>query len=276
MISLKELKYVDVWENQAPYPGRDYALQTLEEMNKMFDKYNKNHKGKEYSIIFSDSEEIAFEIYDFNLSHMLGLNSKNILQFEGYNDALTQVLGIDKSETITSYELLKSILTNYKEVIKYDEQARYRLINYYKSMVKCSIFEKISEFEVFNFGKLEQKDNTKILYTPSNEALCPYFLMRLTKNATEDKYAVSSLLAIKKDDIPTFFSEKATIPTQIIIDDNQNLTKIEATPAEKIKLLNMYKNIISNNNQQNMLDISGDYLATLAELDNKEKRKQLI
>ena len=178
-----------------------------------------------------------FEIYEYNLSHLLGINFKNIITYDGYNDALTEVLGLDKTQKISSYELLLSILNNYEEVARYDEQARYKILNYYKSMIKCSIFEKITAFQQFNFGKLLQPDNSILLYTPSNEALCPYFLMRLSRNEDEEKYGASSLLALKISDIENYFSMPASIPTQIVIDDNKKLSKINATPSDKRLLL---------------------------------------
>lgn len=45
---------------KAPYPGDDYAKETFENIEIMFDKYNKQMKDKKYSIIFSDSEEYEF------------------------------------------------------------------------------------------------------------------------------------------------------------------------------------------------------------------------
>jgi len=276
MISLKELKYVGSYPERAPYPGDDYAKETLENMKETFDKYNEKYRNKDYSIIFSDSSEINFEIFEYNVAHMLGIDYTNI-NGGNYEDFIKEVLKLDRTKgNVNSYNVVKSILDNYEEVIKYDGFTNTRALNYYKSRIKCAIFDKISDFEKFNFGKLETKDGTKLLFTSSNEAICPYFLVRLKLDGKYKKYCVNSLLAPEKNQIPYYFQEPASIPTQIIIDDNnQNLTKIEATPREKIEMLNMYKSIILNDSLENKMDISGDYMSILADMDIKQKRKTL-
>ena len=40
MISKKELQYVNAWESKAPFPGTDYAKETLEQMQKRYEEYN--------------------------------------------------------------------------------------------------------------------------------------------------------------------------------------------------------------------------------------------
>ena len=274
MISLKELQYVDVWARKAPYPGSIYAFETLEKMKELFDKYNKNYREKNYSIIFSDSEELAFKISDTSVCHMLGIDFKNLINgpFEKF---LSEVLNINVNDRITSYEVLKAILDNYEEVVKYEENGNLRAINYYKSRIKCSIFDKISEFEKFNFAKLETSDDSKLLFTPSNEAVCPYFFISLNRDQNAVSYDISSLLAPKQNELPSFFEKKFTIPTQIIIDDSQNLDKLTASPREKINLLNMYKQIVLNYHIEGNIDISGDYLSMLSELDIKGRSKTL-
>ena len=274
MISLKELQYVDLWASKTPYPGEKYAKETLETMKVLFEKYNKYYRDKNYSIIFSDSEELSFKISDTSICHMMGVNFKNLLS-EPLESFLTEVLGLDKSDRITSYEVIKSILDNYEEVIKYDESGNLRVMNYYKSRIKCSIFDKISEFEKFNFAKIDDGSYSKLLFTPSNEAVCPYFFIRLNKDKNETVYDIASLLAPEKEELPSYFENKVTIPTQMIIDDSQKLDKIIATPKDKINLLNMYKQIIATYGVNNNLDISGDYLAMLSELDVKGRSKTL-
>lgn len=275
MISLKELKYVGTYPEKAPYPGDDYAKETLENMCETFKKYNEKYRNKDYSIIFSDSSEINFEIFEHNMAHILGIDFSTIVG-GNYEDFIKEVLGIDRTETnITSYMIVKAILENYEDVIKYDGTNQNRALNYYKSRIKCAIFDKISDFEKFNFGKLETRDDSKILFTSSNEAICPYFLVRLKEDAKNRKYCVSSLLAPEKHQLSYYFNEQASIPTQIIIDDNNNLNKIEATPREKIEVLNMYKSIILNNSLIDRMDISGDYMSLLADMDIKQKRKTL-
>lgn len=308
MISLKELQYVNSFEQKAPYPGDKYAKETLEEMIKMHEKFKNNYKDKRFSIIFSDTSESEFEIYEFNLCHLLGVNYSNIATNANgmYDDFLKDVLNLNGGR-ISSYQLLTKILDNYEEVIKHDSSEKYRALNYYKSRIKCAIFEKISEFERFNFGKVEsavkdkievnlndnvdttlndavemtdkadnpiKEDKSILLYTPSNEAVCPYFFIRIDKGDNADTSVVKSLIAPERDRVSSFFKDRVSaIPTQMIIDDNQNLKKTEATAEEKINMLNMYKLIITEYGLENKIDISGDYLATLAELNSYQKRK---
>lgn len=275
MISLKELQYVDSWARKTPYPGEKYAKETLETMKELFERYNKYYREKNYSIIFSDSEELSFQISDTSICHMLGVDFKNLVSGT-FDTFLKEVLNIDRiNGKVTSYDVLKSILDNYEEVIKYDESDNWKVMNYYKSRIKCSIFDKISEFEKFNFAKIDSEEHSKVLFTPSNEAVCPYFFIRLIKDDNESVYDIVSLMAPEKHKIPGFFDSKVTIPTQIIIDDNQKLDKIVATPKDKINLLNMYKQVITTYNIDNNLDISGDYLAMLSELDVKGRSKTL-
>lgn len=276
MISLKELKYVDTWAKSAPYPGKKYAMETLENMKILFDTYNKNYRGKDYSIIFSDSSEIEFEILDSNICHMLGIDYKNLMS-GNYDVFLKDVLNIDRNNTkVKSYDVVKRIIENYEEIIRYDEKSQNRALNYYKSRIKCEIFDKISDFEKFNFGKLDTQDESKLLFMASNEAICPYFLIRLNKDSGQLKHGVTSLLAPESSKVKLFFDGfSSSIPTQILIDDNQKLNKIEASPKEKIDLLNSYKSILATYSIDNKMDISGDYLSVLADLENNQKKKTL-
>ena len=82
-------------------------------------------------------------------------------------------------------------------------------------MIKCSIFDKLSDFNRFNFGIINfdkniytEKNNVifngnseKLLYVQSNEPTAPYFMMGILKNTdinsgeVEEKYAVETLMA---------------------------------------------------------------------------------
>ena len=269
MISLKELQYVSKSSDKAPYPGDKYAYETLENMIEAFNIYKKNYEGKDYSIIFSDSEELNFQIFDYNICHMLGVDFSFLVN--NNEKFLREILNLKKENVfINSYEVIYNILQNYKSNDN-------RVINYYKSRIKCAIFNKMNEFEMFNFGKLNTENSSKILYVQSNEAVCPYFLIRLNENNKDKdlKYCVTSLLAPKENELPAYFEYKSAIPTQMIIDDGMNkLDKFESTPREKLNMLNMYKSIISTYSIPDNLDISGDYKAVLASLDNKKILKK--
>jgi len=277
MISLKELRYVGAPAYKAPFPGEEYASQTLDSMVEVFSKYEEKYRKKDYSVVFSDASEMNFEILDANICHMLGIDYSALLN--GYYDKfLKDVLGIDRTlERITSYGLVESLLNNKEKLIDYDSTTTNRALNYYKARIKCAIFDKISDFENFNFIKLDTGNASKLLITFSNEVNCPYFCIRLTptEEVLNPKYCVNSLVAPEKNTISNYFEHPASIPTQILIDDNNNLTKLVATPREKIELLNTYKNIILDYSLEDKMDITSDYVALLTELDNKSKRKTL-
>ena len=114
----------------------------------------------------------------------------------------------------------------------------------------------------------------KLFFIPSNEAVCPYFMMGI-KQIEENNYIVNTLLAPEQPK-KFFDNQEVIIPTQILISDNANLRKVQATSEEKINLLTMYKNIINAYNISNRLNILGDYESMLNTLANAEYQKRKI
>ena len=153
MISKKELQYVDLWATKIPMPGYDYSMDILEKIEQCYNLYKNKYKDKEYSILFSNGEEIEFEIQAKNLCHMMGIDYKNITG-EYFNNYRSKVF--NTAEKLSSYELLECILENKEKVAMEDNNPRNqaKAINYYKSAVKCGIFQKFSDFEKFNFGAI--------------------------------------------------------------------------------------------------------------------------
>lgn len=278
MISLKELKYVDQWANKIPMPGIEYSVDVLENIKKCYELYNKIYKDKEYSIIFSNSEEIGFKILPKNLCHMMGIDYNNIRKdcFDSYREKALKT----KSNDFSSYDLLELIIENMEEVAKMDNSSSnpYKMINYYKSAIKCAIFNKLSDFTEFNFaavnyiGEKEDIDyeNSKLLFVPSNEAVAPYFFVGIKKSEKEEddyKYLVYSLFA-PENPKQFFNNQEVVIPTQILVSNNDRLTKLVATPEEKIRLLTIYESIINKYNIPNNINIFGDYGSMLNDLSN--------
>lgn len=265
MLTSKELKYVELKSNAIPMPGYDYSLNILKEMKKCYELYNQKYKNKSFNIVFSNSEEIDFEILSKNLCHMLGIDFSNI-RSDSYNNYRKEVFG-DSTSNFNSYDLLELILDNMERVAEVDNDPNCldKAINYYKSSIKCEIFQKLSDFDKFNFGAINNSNivdsDKKFLFIPSNLGSTPYFMMGIVQGKNdndEDIYAVSTLLAPQNP--KTFFENKEVIiPTQILVSDNSELTKIEATAEEKIQLLTMYQNIINKYNIPNMINIYGDY-----------------
>jgi len=277
MITSKELKYVNVWANKIPMPGIEYSKQVLEEIKKCYELYKEKYKDKQYSMIFSNSNEIDFEIQSKNLCHMMGIDFGNIRNdyFDQYRKDVFNTSYTD----FTSFELLEMILENMDAVAEYDNDVnnKAKAINYYKSAIKCAIFNKLSNFDNFNFAVINYKgqkeeveyDKQKILFIPSNEALTPYFMMFIKDDGYgENNYVVSSLSAPENPKI-FFEDQEVVIPTQIMVSDNNNLKKLVATPEEKIQLLTMYSNIINKYNIPNKINIYGDYENMLNDMANK-------
>lgn len=157
-----------------------------------------------------------------------------------------------------------------------------KIVNYYKSQIKCNIFKKLSDFEKFNFAAINYNgqddkydyDKQKLLFVPSNEAVCPYFIMGIKQSTGENqKYIVNTLIA-PQEPKKFFDNQEVIIPTQILVSDNDALRKLNATADEKIKLLTMYKSIINSYNIPNKLNISGDYESILNDISIREQDKQ--
>ena len=200
---------------------------------------------------------------------MFGIDFDNI-KGDYFNKFRKDVFGISDSN-FDSYGLVELIINNMEKVAEMDNEPTNpaKAINYYKSSIKCEIFQKLSDFDKFNFaainnGLYDGRDS-KSLFVLSNEALTPYFFMSLLQEKDADKYVVSTLVAPQEP--KKFFDEKEVIiPTQILVSDNDKLTKTEATAQEKMQLLTIYQNIINKYNIPNMINIYGDYENMLNEL----------
>ncbi|MBO4667659.1 MAG: hypothetical protein J5666_06000 [Bacilli bacterium] len=281
MISKKELQYVNAWESKAPFPGTDYAKATLEQMQRRYEEYNEKLRGKSFGIIFNDASECEFEIFEQNVSHLLGINYKWLTD-GAYDGFIKDVLGLDPEVGFSSYTLLTKIIEHQDDVIAHDRQSSLRLLNYYKSLIKSSIFRRIGTLEEFNFGKIDLGDNAKLLYMPSSEAVCPFFFVLVDKDKNDEfasKHYVKSLLSPSREEMSNYFHRaegKPVIPTQIIVDDMDNLRKTVATPKDKLDMLSMHEKISQIAGEAITVDPDYDYVVTLMENQRlQEKVKQL-
>jgi len=308
MITTKELGWVSAWATKAPYPGITYAEQTANKLIDSVEAYKQFYKDKEYDLILSNGEQFSFEIAPMNLCHMLGVDYKNLSSdyFQGFREEVLKLRNKPRA-----YELLNAIIEHIDDVLKYDEERAGKILNYYRISVKCSIFEKMSDFNKFNFGIINfDKDvyakmsnglyhgnAEKFLYVQSNEQTCPYFMMGI--KAGEDKndniqtnvenyieevsesdeekskrYIVETLFA--PTNVKDFFNDQnVCIPTQILTTTSDEMIKKSATSANKIALLNQYKAIVSEYGLTNKMDIYSDYMAMLSSQDI-ESSKVLI
>ena len=278
MITSRELRYVSSWANRIPMPGVEYSIQVLKEIKKCYELFNEKYKDKQYSIIFSNSDEIDFEIQNKNLCHMMGVDFQNIMG-DYFNQYRSDVFNTSATD-FDSFTLLELIIENMEKVAELDndENNRAKAINYYKSAIKCAIFNRLSNFEEFNFGAINFKgmnenveyDKQKILFVPSNEPVAPYFMMFVKDDGTfRNNYIVSSLNA-PDDPYQYFNDQEVSIPTQILVADNNNMKKLFATPEEKLQLLTMYSNIVNRYNIPNKINIYGDYENMLKDISNKK------
>lgn len=268
MITSKELQYVDSWASKIPMPGVEYSKEVLEEIKACYELFKQKYHDKEYNIIFSNQEEIKMQILDKNLCHMLGIDYSNIKD-PFFKESRAKLFNV-KTDNFSSFELLEMILENADKIAENDNnpKSREKFINYYKSSIKCEIFNKLSDFDKFNFGAIND-EASKLLFMQSNEPVCPYFMMGIKPDEDDEaRYIVSTLLA-PDNPINNFRDKEVIIPTQIIICNSEEFKKLKATPSEKIKLLTMYKNIVNMYGIPYKININGDYEAMLGDLENK-------
>ena len=301
MISKRELEYVSSWARTVPYPGYEYSKEALIRLKEALIKYNAIYNGTQYNISFSNSEEITLEILSSNIAHMLGIQHKELMS-EYKTPFRREALGIDENEKMTSYVLLNRIVDSMDDVLKYEERYGNKNINFYKIRVKCEIFEKLSNMMDFNFAcinlnpELYNSLNTKnlgiksekLLFTQSNEPVSPYFMIGIKptepivteekserEENMETKYIVETLFAPYQPE--NFLKEQeVVIPTQILFDKNDILTKTTATPDQKRKIMSMYREIVSTYGLNNRLNIYGDYMEMLSSQENYQKTMQRV
>lgn len=106
----------------------------------------------------------------------------------------------------------------------------------------------------------------------TNEAIAPYFMIGILPNSGGPNYAVETSIApIKPYDY--FNNQEVVIPTSILVTTANDMIKKEATPEEKIALLNQYRSIISEYNLPNKINIYGDYESILVDSSKSRVRK---
>lgn len=277
MISKKELQYVGGYPNKVPFPEKNYAISVMEYLKKCLEVYKDVYSNKTFSFIFSDGEEINFALLNKNLWHLLGIDFKDLTNDDA-SETMQDVLGFNKDERKTSFDVLVRIIDRADDVIENDSiPSNYKIMNYYKSLTKSEMFLKLSKFDKFNFGcinfdkktyesfdsNLFGPQSTKFLFTQSNEAVAPYFMMGLKYDEQCGHFIPETLIA--PSDFTKFFREQElVIPTQILIDNLDNLSKINATSEEKLALLNLYKFIINTYKLNSRINIFSDYESVLS------------
>lgn len=280
MLTKKELDYVNWPIDKVPFPGQNYAIEVAEKLNAAFELYKKSYQDREYDIITSDGRNLTFEILRKNISHMLGVNYKNVCQL---------LEGNPFGEHGGSFDVLVYLIDRLDDIIKHDAENTNRFLNYFRVMIKSTIFMSFSDFSSFDFGMITfNKDNyneekygrygsnsTTLLFTPSNETITPYYFMGLMYDQTVSQNVVETLYA--PVEMARFIdNQELVIPTQILITDKSSmeLTKLEATSKEKIEILRMYQNLFAKERIQAFINIMGDYESMLIDDSNNLTRKK--
>lgn len=276
MISKSELKYVNKSTGYIPYPGDEYALKVMEELKEAYELFKEKYDGKSYSMILSNGEEFQFSILDKNLCHLLGINAKNILS-EYAESTAQNVLGINGP--VPTYEVLGRIIERYDSVIENEKkESSYKLINFYKVMIKSAIFKRMTNFQKFDFGvinfnrdKYEKytgessvSNSSKYIFMPSGEVFVPYFMVGFIQNSGTDFYVPETALA-PEEFYNYFGKQELLLPIQVLIDDNKRFSKLIATPQDKLKLLQRYREIINTYKTSSTINIYNDYIAALTD-----------
>lgn len=289
MISNVELQHVQKTAKDVPYPGDDYALSVIEKLAEANEIFKKKYDKKKYDLILSNGEEIEFEVKDKNLAHILGIEFKALIA-DGRIEHLRDLLGFEPEDRMNSYDILQRIIDNAGKVIKNDKTLsnEKKILNYYKLMIKCSCFSKLSDFEDFNFGVLNfdktiflnnsnynfYPNSTKFLFTESDEALIPFCMMGLVQDSFSYSLVPETLLA------PTNFQEfvrdqELVLPVQILKSDENELSKYIAKASDKTRLLDLYKTIISQYKITTYINVFNDYETTLRQESIRERTKAL-
>lgn len=306
MISSNELDYVGCWGNKVPYPGVEYAEETLEELKNSLELFKNNYHRVKYNVCFSNSTEAQLEILDKNVAHMLGIDYKGLTS-EYHSLFRKEVLGMGPGDIIKSFDLLTELVKNSDKIMEYEADKRARILNYYSIRVKCAIFEKIADLSNFNYGCINfDKDlfskcsdkpfsgnSENFLFVESGEATAPYFMMGVLPNAdnryttiadnaeeyvsgtTERKSLVVETLLAPSNPKCFFENQEVCIPTHLLYSKSNVFKKVEASPEEKIRLLKVYREITTRYNINNMLNIEGDYELILNNQNHQLKRQHI-
>lgn len=283
MISKKELGYVTNPARYAPFPGKDYAIKTMDSLINSYNLFLSDYQNKTHDLIFSNGDEIEFGILDKNIAHLLGIDCAN-LKSAPMEDTVKKVLGLSQQDYIGTHNILKTIINRAEEVVNNDSNPyNYKILNYYKVLIKSIIFSKISNFENFDFGCINYKNPLdsqeksisymdgceKVLFTESNEAITPYFMMGLVYDETEDMYVPKTSVA-PQEFTNLFQNQELIIPTQVLTNDDENFIKKVATNKEKLAIFNMYKRIIGLYRTDSYINIFNDYENMLLTEESKK------
>jgi hypothetical protein len=100
-------------------------------------------------------------------------------------------------------------------------------------------------------------------------------MMGLKQDNGTNIYVPETLFA--PTDFKSFFmNQELLLPIQMLINDNQILSKNIATAEEKLNLLKLYKSIINTYNTNSTINIYNDYETIIRELIINKKAEKIF
>lgn len=264
MIRPEDIFYIDNWARKAPFPGKDYAINTMDKLYEAYIKYRDVFKDMDYKLKLSSGETVNFKMYDMNIPSLLGLETQNLIS-EQLHQTVLDVLGINSYSERRGFEYLKKIIERADEVIKNDSlDYSYKILNYYRVKVKSSIFQELPCFDEFDYGIINNQEshrcingyNSKYIFIRTNEELTPYFIMSLRYDKDKGIYVPTTLLAMRQ--LGTFIDkQELVLPLNLTTTYFNKTDMVDATPKEKIQLLNMYRDIIKQYHTDTKINLDG-------------------
>ncbi|HOZ54299.1 MAG TPA: hypothetical protein PKY25_03120 [Bacilli bacterium] len=312
MIHKREFEYVGRWARDVDYPPNDYILRTQEELERVAKLFDEQYKKIKYSICFSNSTELELEILEKNVAHMLGIDYKNLnsAYHSRFRQEVLDIDPSQHIKSYTMLKKMVETFskmvdferrTGIKILNYYTVQIKCaifeKILDLSKFNYGCINFDK-EEFNR-NSSKPFSGNSEKFLFVESGETNAPYFLMGILPNnesfrygdsengnGTENgdiseeevnneyksiSYAVETLIAPLN---PECFikNQEVIIPTHLLYSKNNQFTKLEASPEQKLALLKMYRCLIENYGFENKINILGDYSLILSDQVNKIKK----
>jgi len=124
----------------------------MEKLKRTVQLFKNTYENNTYNITFSNNDEIELEIQARNLAHILGIDFKNLYS-DYMKSYISKLLDLDPEKSFSSYAILQEIIENSDKIINSDKTNEYiRIMNYYKTNVKCDIFSKLGDLTKFNYG----------------------------------------------------------------------------------------------------------------------------
>lgn len=280
MISSRELRFVNKKEQEIPYPGEIYSKEALMELKNAIYLYDAYHKDREHDVMFSNGENIEFEIARNNLSHIVGINHNNLIQ----QNFITDFYGSDTFKN--SYDILMDIVENIDDVLKLNKLKDYALINFYRVKTRSEVFSKFSDFSSFNFGCIlfdktiaEENDyrttmkSDKFLFTESDDPNFPYYMMGIAADENSGKTYVETLFP-NNDPEKILLGQTIVMPTVISTTMSKEYIQKQASASQKARTVKSFNNLAEQ--YKATFSYFHDYYATLASQARNDERQKVL